>query len=120
MKTEANKLPTQYAKMRELLEVIACVDLPKRKSSPAEYGGGVVPDENEWIVALIRSLQGMARIALSAPHRNCDVGTADGQLFRYKAYCKRHTTDAGCLQCPLINSLDCRFAWAHMPYKEEI
>ena len=56
---------------------------------------------------------------IGRPRRNCDVGTADEQLFRHKEYCKRHTTDAGCSQCPLVNSLDCRFAWAQMPCDEK-
>ena len=56
-------------------------------------------------------------VALAKPPRQCDVGTAEEQLFRHKDYCKRHTAGAGCSQCPLVNSLDCRFAWMQKPYK---
>lgn len=59
-----------------------------------------------------------AKAALAKPLRNCDVGTAEAQLFRHKKYCKWHTTNGGCSQCPLVNSLDCRFVWAQMPYEK--
>lgn len=58
--------------------------------------------------------------ALSAPPRNCDVGTADEQARRYEELCDSHTCGSICSGscCPLYD-YDCSpFAWAQMPYEE--
>ena len=57
---------------------------------------------------------------LSAPPRNCDVGTPEEQSARFDAHCRKHI---GCLTCPLREKdggvhKHCEFAWAHMPYEE--
>jgi hypothetical protein len=57
--------------------------------------------------------------ALSAPPRNCDVGTVEEQRFRQSEYCKKSSMGNGCSQCPLKDTLDCRFAWMQMPYEAE-
>ena len=59
------------------------------------------------------------KAALSAPPRNCDVGTPEEQKFRQSKYCKQSSMGKGCSQCPLKDTLDCRFAWMQMPYAEE-
>ena len=58
--------------------------------------------------------------ALSAPPRNCDVGTTKEQSARFDAHCRKHM---GCLTCPLREKdggvpKHCEFAWAQMPYEE--
>jgi hypothetical protein len=56
-----------------------------------------------------------AKAALAAPPRNCDVGTADEQCIRYQRFCNYQKA---CCACPLNVDIDCRFAWAQMPYEE--
>ncbi len=63
--------------------------------------------------------------ALSAPPRNCDVGTAEEQAERHKAYCRKHyTPDAlggNCRKCPLKDrrGWSCQLAWAQTPYEAQ-
>lgn len=61
------------------------------------------------------------RSALSAPPRNCDVGTAEEQVERWRRYCSSHRSGASCDGCPLEtdDSADCYSTWAQMPYAEE-
>ena len=94
--------PGNAAAMREALKEIDRVVFDKRRHTKEEV-----------------EAHRLATEALTVPPRNCDVGTAEEQLFRHKEYCKRHTTDAGCSQCPLVNSLDCRFVWAQLPCGSE-
>jgi hypothetical protein len=66
---------------------------------------------------------GIIEAALSAPPRNCDVGTAEEQAERQKAYCRKHFTPdqlgGNCRQCPLKDrrGWSCQLAWAQMPYE---
>lgn len=60
--------------------------------------------------------------ALSAPPRNCDVGTAAEQNERYKRFCARHyqanNVDAQCDACPCKEERwDCELEWGQMPYE---
>lgn len=62
----------------------------------------------------------IAKEALSAPPRNCDVGTPKEQSARFDDHCRKHM---GCLTCPLREKdgsvpKHCEFAWAQMPYEE--
>lgn len=83
------------------------------------------------------------RAALSAPPRNCDVGTAKEQTERFEAFCQSNMQfykgmfghdDEGRLDgwdcrkdCPIGRLIDageavsdhCQLAWAQMPYKAE-
>lgn len=58
-------------------------------------------------------MQEICTAALSAPPRNCDVGTVEDQLVRFDRFCgaKVH-----CRECVLRNSCSCGFAWAQLPY----
>ena len=58
--------------------------------------------------------------AMSAPPRNCDVGTVEEQMRRKREYCK----ETQCSGCPAnmggtISTDRCNFVWAQMPYKEK-
>ena len=58
--------------------------------------------------------------AISAPPRNCDVGTPEEQSARFDAHCRKHI---GCLTCPLRDKdggvpKHCEFAWSQMPYEK--
>lgn len=64
-------------------------------------------------------IAGVARTALAAPPRNCDVGTAEEQDARYNKLCEPLRS---CGQCPVYvkaQGVDhCEFAWAQMPYED--
>ena len=55
-----------------------------------------------------------AQAALSAPPRNCDVGTAEEQDRRMTDFCNSYH----CEDCPVYNSESCALAWSQMPYEE--
>ena len=68
-----------------------------------------------------------AKAALSAPPRNCDVGTAEEQSDRYEAHCDAyHKATGTCDDCPIYkeeckmtgNIPHCQLVWAQMPYEE--
>ena len=68
--------------------------------------------------------------ALSAPPRNCDVGTAEEQERRWHANCGigipnckhcnvyEQARKSGLVDDKNMIRFDCRFIWAQMPYKE--
>lgn len=59
--------------------------------------------------------------ALSAPPRNCDVGTSEEQAERFHAFCKSNKQPGdvySCDSCRLNSIEDCELAWAQMPYEE--
>ena len=54
--------------------------------------------------------------AISAPPRNCDIGTAEEQEERHNRWCKsmkQRTKD-----CWVVGCRKCFAAWAQMPYEE--
>lgn len=57
--------------------------------------------------------------ALAEPVKNCEVGTAEEQLERLNAYCKKCD---GCMSYTRPELLDevclCALKWAQKPYKE--
>lgn len=56
--------------------------------------------------------------ALSAPPRNCDVGTAEEQAARYMRFCRSYPK---CTGCPCVGRMlyhQCEFAWAQLPCKD--
>jgi hypothetical protein len=77
------------------------------------------------IDAKVLEIERTVRAAISAPARNCDVGTAEEQERRFEAYCHTHFTfdsmkerGGDCRKCPLnaIEEPACRLAWAQMPF----
>ncbi len=60
--------------------------------------------------------------ALSAPARNCDVGTAEEQAERHERFCAAHykadAVDAQCFGCPASDKkeTDCEFVWGQLPF----
>ena len=96
------------AKMREALEetqsvIEKCMEILNRIPDGVEYDGLIdeVADE------LCDLRDSHVKPALSAPPRNCDVGTADEQTNSYLAFCDRHT----CQSCPVgfKRKTDCGF-----------
>jgi len=72
----------------------------------------------------VRDMRNIIADALSAPARNCDVGTAEEQAKRYANHCDAYLREDGgkpCTGCPCCGKIPfgkCEFAWAQMPYKE--
>jgi len=96
-------------KMREVLEEILLICY----KAGARYGYDIA-------CGLIKS---KAKKALSAPPRNCDVGTAEEQAERMRLYCNSHGEDeSGCFRCekcPFLSDERCELAWAQMPYEAQ-
>lgn len=62
-----------------------------------------------------------AKAALSAPPRNCDVGTAAEQVERFNLQCFYHHTGRCSRNCKLTPSksyFECALKWAQMPYEK--
>ena len=69
----------------------------------------------------------MLKSALAAPPRQCDVGTAEGQVKRFTIFCKSQRlhspghADFCNPKCPCRDGGDinlCALTWAQMPYEE--
>lgn len=65
-----------------------------------------------------------ARAALAAPVRNCDVGTADKQVDRFKRFCyANRTPDNECSKECLFYDTSavcyCQARWAQMSYEKK-
>ena len=102
--------PSNMAIVREALEYASRVLAKWRQDAPFSAW-------NEYGEAIDK-----CRAALSAPPRNCDVGTAEEQAQRIDAFCKSHGTDKNgyyrCEECPLLKIDRCELKWAQMPYNE--
>ena len=113
--TDCNGLGNE-AKMREALAMIlgsvdhlqTRFDIPKLASEE------------------ILELKQTAESALSAPPRNCDIGTPEEQSDRFYAFCGNHRFQSGikgmCSSlCPCIRCRDmcnCLTKWSQMPYEK--
>ena len=66
----------------------------------------------------VREAHEVVNAAISAPPRNCDVGTVEEQEERFTKFCSRQDCKR---TCPLYDDYDsyrCEFAWGQMPYEE--
>lgn len=98
--------PGDAAAMREALRDIVALEL----------SGSYLP------VHMAKRMAEVARAALAAPARNCDVGTAEDQFERWQAFCNKYDDD--CTACPCDDNICASFAscfskWAQMPYNEK-
>lgn len=59
-----------------------------------------------------------ARFVLSAPPRNCDVGTYEEQSERFTKFCGSQDCKRTCPFSDDYDSYRCEFAWSQMPYEE--
>ena len=90
------------AKMREALERILNLAYIAK-----EDGGRIT---NDWLIDTCKT-------ALSAPPRNCDVGTAEEQGARFRGFCDKHN----CERCPVGGDeylTNCFSRWSQMPYEK--
>lgn len=107
--TDCNNLGN-YEKMREALSrILGIADhLQTRFAIP------------KFASEEILELKQIAESALSAPPRNCDVGTAEEQSKRHEELCDSHTCGSRCSAsgCPLYDCGCSPFVWGQMPYEE--
>ena len=77
-------------------------------------------EEDSYADEIIASVKSDIVDALSAPLRNCDVGTAEEQYARVRAFCKRHKVGLRCVDCPVngVFPKNCALIWAQMQYEE--
>ena len=92
------------AKMREACENIA--DYAKAAACHTE---------DAHLLGYLNQIERWAEAALSAPPRNCDVGTAHEQEMRLEEFCDSHECN---IDCPLSNYNCSQLSWAQMPYEE--
>ena len=74
-------------------------------------------DDRIMFQPAIRKAHKAVDSALSAPPRNCDVGTVDAQVSRYNKFCMQRA----CSECPFYVASDllaCGVRWSQMPYEE--
>ena len=70
--------------------------------------------EDAHLLRYLNQIERWAEDAISAPPRNCDVGTAEEQMIRQKKWCDRKTMGycwgRGCRKCIA--------EWLQLPYEE--
>lgn len=99
------------AKLREALYDIIMLTMKVGYSIHGDVACGIIASK--------------ARLALAAPPRNCDVGTAEEQAERYLNHCESFIRKdgskpcTGCPCCGVVKAGKCEFAWAQLPYKSE-
>ena len=97
------------AKMREAFDNIA------------EYAkAAACHTDDAHLLGYLNQIERWAEAALSAPPRNCDVGTAEEQAERFAEYCdseacKRNRCKS---RAKALYIERCAIAWAQMPYDE--
>ena len=79
--------------------------------------------KRDYPVHELCEIERIAEAALSEPMRNCDVGTAEEQYRRFRAFCE--SSDGGgdfdnpCRGCELNHPFGCETVFANLPYKGE-
>lgn len=102
--TEKSSAVGDAAAMREALERVQNVLIGIRDYSA----------DSEVSEAAKRVLEEYVIPALSAPRRNCDVGSAEEQWKRYRRFC----VGTRCCDCP-VSGAQCELAWAQMTYEAD-
>ena len=90
-------------------------------------------DDNGYTTDDVQKAMSMAKAALAAPPRNCDVGDCEAQIERFHDFCSSnqyyidefHGYDCK-EKCPIGKLIDknpeladnCMLVWAQMPFKE--
>ena len=97
------------AAMREALEAVVKVGYPHNFQKEA-------PHIRAYCYEITTAIK-KCFAALSAPPRNCDVGTEEEQFKRFNKFC----FPIKCRECKLYTEeelYDCIFRWAQMPYEK--
>ena len=66
----------------------------------------------------VREAHEVVNAAISAPPRNCDVGTAMEQEERFTKFCGSQDCKRTCPLSDEYDSYRCEFAWGQIPYEE--
>ena len=111
--TEKSSVVGDAAKLREALKATLDLfwDIHNANRSP----------QSNQAYAVIRQI----KAALTAPPRNCDVGTAEEQAQRFYKFCMVNSSAIQGMcnsNCPCIDSGDkchCLTKWAQLPYESE-
>ena len=74
--------------------------------------------EDAHLLGYLNQIAMWAEDALSAPPRNCDVGTPEEQVERFQWFCDTRPCDGCTLKNKVNETLDCAIHWAQMPYEE--
>jgi hypothetical protein len=79
-----------------------------------------IADSSGNYMKLIKGTIEIANDALSAPLRNCDVGTAKEQSDMFVVQCNDYrATHGNCYGCPCLRTTGrCEFTWSQMPYEK--
>ena len=77
-----------------------------------------IADSSGNYMKLIKGTLEIVNAALSAPPRNCDIGTADEQYARWEKYC----ACTKCHNCDLVSDSwsQCYSKWSQLPYESEV
>ncbi len=68
----------------------------------------------------VANIEALVDAALSAPPRNCDIGTAEEQYYRHDKYCSSQPTCRKCLRDDAASMcISCFAKWAQRPYEAE-
>lgn len=80
-------------------------------------------DESGRLKQQFGALLSAARAALSAPARNCDVGTEEEQIARYGEFCQHECSSCDRrIYCHIRGEayrMKCMMKWAQLPYEQE-
>lgn len=120
----------ENARANEAQSVANCNQLKIRKSMERLREWAIMDlNENAFIadssgnyMKFIKGTIEIANAALSAPPRNCDIGTAEEQSKRFKKYCALNKDfEWGCEKYPIFpyKIIKCEFIWAQLPYESE-
>lgn len=85
--------------------------------------------DDAHVLGFLDQIERWAQAALFEPPRNCDVGTAEEQAWRFREFCgcrcltKCKVFEKG-IALGIVNEsnyykANCRFIWAQMPYKAQ-
>lgn len=104
------------AKLREAaVKIIDYLEPIRKWTMPTQENG----TELTALFAAIDTVYQMAKAALAAPARECDVGTAEEQSRRFCAFCRPRTEPCdGCACLEGSRKGRCEFVWAQMPCNE--
>lgn len=92
--------------------------LDRRIREEAEYDGEMTNEHAIQLGFITNMLE-------KFPLRQCDVGTAEEQSERFRAFCQKckmpqFAESAYCAhECSCRDAADCKFAWAQTPYEAE-
>ena len=116
---EANNIKAMRDALDETQSVIEkCMEILNRIPDGVEYDG-LIDDVADELCYLRDS---HVKPALSAPPRNCDVGTAEEQEKRFAEYCDSEACKRNlCKSRAKALCIErCAIAWAQMPYESEV